>query len=87
MLQEFCAVNTLSPAIAGALPHGEPLDACIFMGMGFARRPRYKQHCNTKAKLDSINWFFIAHFSVILNGEFASTKLRQRTGFLCRFVL
>ncbi len=50
MLQEFYAVNTLSPAIAGALPQGEPLDACIFMGMGFARRPRCKQHCNTNAK-------------------------------------
>ena len=41
----------LSPAIAGALPQGEPLDACIFRGMGFARCPRCKQHCNTKAKL------------------------------------
>ena len=51
MLQEFCAVNTLSPSIAGALPHGEPLDACVFSGMDFARRPRCKQHCNTKAKL------------------------------------
>ena len=87
MLQEFCAVNTLSPAIAGALPHGEPLDACIFRGMDFARRPRCKQHCNTNAKLDSINWFFITHFAVILNGEFASTKYRQRDCFLCRFVL
>ena len=41
-----CAQRTLSPAIAGALPQGEPLDACIFRGMGFAR-----SLCNTKAKL------------------------------------
>ena len=40
------AQRTLSPAIAGALPQGEPLDACIFKGMGFAR-----SLCNTKAKL------------------------------------
>ena len=36
----------LSPAIAGALPKGEPWDACYFRGMGFAR-----SICNTNAKL------------------------------------
>ena len=36
----------LSPAIAGALPQGEPLGARNFRGMGFARSV-----CNTKAKL------------------------------------
>ena len=37
---------SLSPAIAGALPMGEPLDACNLRGMGFAQ-----SLCNTKAKL------------------------------------
>ena len=43
--------NALSPAIAGALPKGEPLGAYYFRGMGFARSPRCKQRRNTKAKL------------------------------------
>ena len=49
--RERCAPRTLSPAIAGALPQGEPLEACIFRGMGFARCQRCLQRCNTKAKL------------------------------------
>ena len=40
------ATITLSPAIAGALPEGEPLDACNLRVMGFALCL-----CNTKAKL------------------------------------
>ena len=45
------AMIPLSPATAGALPEGalpegEPLDACNFRGMGFDR-----SLCNTKAKL------------------------------------
>ena len=46
-----CAQRTLSPAIAGALPKGEPLAACNFRGMGFARSRRLLQRRNTKAKL------------------------------------
>ncbi|MBQ8742127.1 MAG: hypothetical protein IJZ03_02010, partial [Clostridia bacterium] len=40
------ATTTLSPAIAGALPKGEPLGARNLRGMGFALCL-----CNTKAKL------------------------------------
>ena len=36
---------------AGALPKGEPLDACNLRGMGFARSRRLLQRCNTRAKL------------------------------------
>ena len=43
---QIVATTTLSPAIAGALPKGEPLGARNFRGMGFARRI-----CNTNAKL------------------------------------
>ena len=38
--------NALSPAIAGALPKGEPQDACNLRGMGAARCI-----CKTNAKL------------------------------------
>ena len=38
--------NALSPAIAGVLPKGEPLDARNLRGMSFALCL-----CNTKAKL------------------------------------
>ena len=42
-----CAQRTLSPAIAGALPKGEPMDALVQpRGMGFVLCL-----CNTKAKL------------------------------------
>ena len=42
--------NALSPAIAGALPKGEPWDVRNHRGMGFALCRRCLQRCNTKAK-------------------------------------
>ena len=48
---QMVAMMPLSPAIAGALPEGEPLGARNLMGMRFARSRRCLQRCNTKSKL------------------------------------
>ena len=45
-----------------------------------ANKPLDKSKFETNKKEQS-------DFSVVLNGEFANTKFRQRTCFLCRFVL
>ena len=58
---QIVATTTLSPAIAGALPEGEPKDTCIFRGMGIDLCL-----CNTKAKLaikqnimEDCKWYMI----------------------------
>ena len=65
------------------------------MRRGFGSGAKSQQFRRIRAEIEGFCVFQAANkktkkpttFSVVLNGEFANTKFRQRTCFLCRFVV